>query len=55
MELSWLVITDTNEDITMQFWLDKIGLRPLVEIQYQELHYKGWLSQQEHGAVLAFA
>ena len=38
----WLVSLYVNEDITVQFWLDRAGFSSLVKRQNQDLPYKSW-------------
>lgn len=47
---AWLVGKDENEDLAAQLQLDSMGLSLLVEIRFQEVLYKGWLSHKEHSA-----
>lgn len=46
MEPLHLVSTDANENIAAQFQLDRIGLNPLVKIQYEN----SFTGQQRHSA-----
>ena len=45
-----LVSKDGNEDIAAQLQLEGAHLSPLIEIQFQELFYKGWFKLQDHNA-----
>lgn len=48
MELLWLVGEDANEDIDAVAPVGWESLSPPSGIGFQELLYKGWLSQQKH-------
>lgn len=40
---------DANEDVTVQFWNEEATVL-LIEIRFQELLYKDWLTWQRHSA-----